>query len=248
MGEQSAEPRIRLILLPGLDGTGDLSRRVADALSAWIDPLIISYPPAQSLSYDRLLEKLVASLPSDGRVAILGESYSGPLAIRIAAEHPERIAALILSTTFPCSPLPQWMRSLRFLVRPAFLWAVRWRPFVRFFLLNGAPTDRVTPVLDAIRRVRLRVVADRIREVAAIDVRGAVRSVAVPTLILSGRFDRVVSRRVASTMAELAGHARLVELDAPHLLLHIVPDRAADVIAEFLACRPDQISLGSPSR
>lgn len=235
MDDCSGAPPVRLIVLPGLDGTGILSRDIADALPSWIDPVVVSYPVDRFLGYDRLAARIAAELPDEGRVAILGESYSGPLAIRITAEFANRVSALVLSSTFARAPVPPWVRALRFLVRPSLAGVVRWRPLVRFVLLNGVPSERVGPVLDAIRAVRLSVVADRLCEVAEVDVRDMLRGLAVPTLVLGGRADRVVPRWATLEMVESIGDCRFVELDAPHLLLYTAPERAASVIAEFLA-------------
>ena len=75
--------RPRLVLLPGLDGTGLLFEPLLRALPKEIEATVIRYPGDQRLSYDELLEFLRDQLPRDTPFILLGESFSGPLAIRL---------------------------------------------------------------------------------------------------------------------------------------------------------------------
>jgi hypothetical protein len=53
-----------------------------------------------------------AALPTRGRFVLLAESFSGPLAIRIAADPPSALVGLILCVTFARNPYPSlaWAR------------------------------------------------------------------------------------------------------------------------------------------
>src|SRR4051812_29193076 len=98
----------QIILLPGLDGTARL-----------FDPFIYAAPngfrlvpfalPAEPLTYTELADKISAVLPN-GRLAIVAESYSGPLAVAIAARRP--IAGLILCNSFVVAPRARVLRWL----------------------------------------------------------------------------------------------------------------------------------------
>jgi pimeloyl-ACP methyl ester carboxylesterase len=50
----------------------------------------------QALRYDELLPLVLEHLPTDRPFVVLGESFSGPLAIRIAAVRPPCLRALVL--------------------------------------------------------------------------------------------------------------------------------------------------------
>src|ERR1700677_3088878 len=84
-----------LVLLPGLDGTGILSRQFVDAIGESVETQIIAYPTDQPLGYAEL-EKLVReALPRDRPYVVLGESFSGPVAIRLGAKPPAGLVGLI---------------------------------------------------------------------------------------------------------------------------------------------------------
>src|SRR3954454_11695293 len=55
------------------------------------------------LSIDDLADELVAAADAEGldRFAVSGYSLGGPVAIRAATRHPERVTALVLTAAFP---------------------------------------------------------------------------------------------------------------------------------------------------
>jgi pimeloyl-ACP methyl ester carboxylesterase len=103
-----------LVLLPGLDGTGQLFAEFVKVLGPHIDTLVVPYPKDRALGYDELETLVLAALPTAGPFVVLGESFSGPLAIRIAARAPPGLAAVILSASFAKNPYPWlgWARPL----------------------------------------------------------------------------------------------------------------------------------------
>ena len=54
---------VRVVLLPGLDGTGDLFADLAAALGAELAPFVVSYPDDPSLGYSALTELVLAQPP-----------------------------------------------------------------------------------------------------------------------------------------------------------------------------------------
>jgi pimeloyl-[acyl-carrier protein] methyl ester esterase len=74
-----------LVLLPGLDGTGKLFAAFVRALGAGVESRVVGYSPDEPLGYEELELKVRAQLPLDRSYVLLGESFSGPIAMRIAA-------------------------------------------------------------------------------------------------------------------------------------------------------------------
>jgi pimeloyl-[acyl-carrier protein] methyl ester esterase len=87
-----------------MDGTGELLTGLIERLSLHRPVRVISYPTNISLGYDDLTTFVANRAPKD-RFAILGESFSGPIAIEIAATEP-RVAGLILASSFAWHPIP----------------------------------------------------------------------------------------------------------------------------------------------
>ena len=79
-------PRLpTLILLPGLDGTGDFFQPLLDEIAGKIPTTVVRYPIDGGYDYDSCLEIVQAMLPADEKYVLLGESFSGPLAVTLAA-------------------------------------------------------------------------------------------------------------------------------------------------------------------
>lgn len=73
------------IVLPGLDGTGVLLEDFAAALSEHFDVQVIPYPADKPLRYPQLCAFVRERLPP-GDFILVAESFSGPVALRLAAE------------------------------------------------------------------------------------------------------------------------------------------------------------------
>jgi hypothetical protein len=87
-----------IVLLPGMDGTGELLGNLSDELSTHRPVQLIGYRVDRPLSYDQLIFYVRERVPND-RFVILGESFSGPIAIEIAATDP-RVVRLVLASLF----------------------------------------------------------------------------------------------------------------------------------------------------
>jgi pimeloyl-[acyl-carrier protein] methyl ester esterase len=90
--------------MPGMDGTGLLFEPLIAALPASITPIVVRYPGDRMLNCDELLPIALAALPREGSFVLLGESFSGPLAVRVAAMQPAGLVGLILCATFITKP------------------------------------------------------------------------------------------------------------------------------------------------
>ena len=93
-----------LVLLPGMDGTGLMFGPILPFLEG-LDPRVVRYP-AELTSYPDCLAFARAQLPLDRPFLLLGESFSGPIAIALAAERPEGLQGLVLCVTFARNPSP----------------------------------------------------------------------------------------------------------------------------------------------
>jgi len=227
---------ITFVLLPGMDGTGVLFQDFAAAAEREFNPVIVSYPNDPSLGYAELEPLARAALPRDEPFLVLGESFSGPIAISIAASNPPGLLGLILCCTFARNPHPL-LPLVTALLKP--LPAFR----VPFFIQHRNLFGRFdSPHLRAqLRQVRsmvsARTLQSRLEAVARIDVSEKLRRIAVPALYLRANHDRVVSRASADYIKKIQPAVEVAEFDAPHLLLQTVPQAALSSISEFVARR-----------
>ncbi len=79
------------VLLPGFDGGGRLlAPRLAEAPLPF-DPRLVALPSDTARDYDELVTWVMARLPTDRPFSLLAESFSGPIAIRIASRPPKHL-------------------------------------------------------------------------------------------------------------------------------------------------------------
>lgn len=221
-----------LVLLPGMDGTGVLFRDFVAALPLEFRPLVIPYPNDPKFGYPELEHLVRGALPHGERFILLGESFSGPLAISIAASSPPRLLGVVLCCTFARCPHPLLPLATA-VMKP--LPALRVPSFIQHRNLFGRfSSPRLRAQLAEIQKlVAANTLKSRLEAVAHVDVSEELRRITVPILDLRARRDRVVSHASGDYIRHIRTDAKVADLEAPHLLLQTVPQEAVSVIGNF---------------
>jgi pimeloyl-[acyl-carrier protein] methyl ester esterase len=225
MGTPEATP---IILLPGMDGTGELLRALADQLALHRPVQLFAYPLDRTLSYAELTTYVVERAPNRPFV-VLGESFSGPIAIEIAATDP-RAAGLVLASSFARHPLPALFAAL------AGLLDLRWLPkrIIATALMGSTATPELTARLHRVLpALPHEVLQFRAREVLRVDKRDRLREIACPVLCLHGRFDYLVNRRQVDEIVTAQACCQVHWFDSAHMLLATHPEAAVKAINHF---------------
>jgi pimeloyl-[acyl-carrier protein] methyl ester esterase len=232
----------RALLLPGIDGSGRLYAPLVAARPRAFSPELVSYPPDAVLGQDELLALVRARLPR-GRFLLLAESFSGPLAIRLAAERPPGLIALVLAATYLHAPLDPLLHPIRGLVGARLFGFPLPAAAVRWFLAGGdAPGALVAEVQRAVAGVSPAVMAGRAADALRVDAREDLARVEAPILFLAPTRDRLIRRDVADELLAIRPDAEVALLDAPHMVLQRCPQASLARIEEFLR------RLAQPSR
>jgi pimeloyl-ACP methyl ester carboxylesterase len=216
----------QIVLLPGLDGTARLFNRFIAAAPARLPLTPIALPP-ETLTYDEMADRLRGSLPT-GRLTIIAESYSGPLALAIAARRP--ITGLILCNSFVAAPRA---RAWRRLAVPA-VFNVPIPTFLlrRYLVGEGADEALIGELAAAVASVPPAVLASRLRSVLSLDASQTFARCNVPTLYLRGTDDRIVPDSAWRAMYSLR-HVTMAFVPGPHLLLQASPHASWQAILPF---------------
>jgi pimeloyl-ACP methyl ester carboxylesterase len=230
---------MRLVLLPGLDGTGLLFARFVSALGPEVEVAVVHYPNDRALTYPEHEGIARSFLPTNQPYVLLGESFSGPIAISIAATQPAGLLGLILCCTFARSPYPllSHLQPLFNFVPFNLMPKVLQSHFIfgRFSSRSLRVEHRAAVSLAS--NVALRA---RIRDVFAVDVTAKLAEINVPTLYLQASEDHVVPKSAAGPIRRGIPGAKFIELEAPHLLLQTKPDKAAGLITDFAQSIPNR--------
>lgn len=227
-----------LVLLPGLDGTGLLFADFVSELRAVgpeIDTNVVRYPTDKPLDYAELEKIVREALPRDQPFVLLGESFSGPLAISMAASRPNGLVGLILVCTFARYSRP-WLRHLDRLA-PYIPVSGGVVSLVRNIVAPGEVEPSVRAKLDDAReRVAKRVMRARIGELLRVDITAKIDEIEVPILDLRVRKDGIVPNSAGDSIRHLGRRVSIVEMDGPHFILLAKPRESAAAIRDFVEC------------
>lgn len=237
MAASTQKRSIEVILLPGLDGTGELLSEFAAALSGEFKIKIVRYPTDRFLSYSEAVDFVRAMCPASGPFVLVAESYSTPIAIKYAALKPQNLTALVLSAGFTTSPALGLWRFLGWLLAP-FIFRIPLSNLAAKFWLVGsnAPSSLLESVRRVTSSVKSKVLAARLRAVLECEVREEVAQVTVPILYLQAKQDRLVNASCLEELRGIAPQVTVAPLEGPHLLLQRKPYQAADTVARFIRC------------
>ena len=204
-----------------MDGTGELFERFIATAPAGLRLVPLRLP--QLADYDSLERALREQLP-DGDFSIVAESFSGPLAIRLAARAGQRVHALVFSNAFADRPrsalyaLLPWALAFRF---PAPRWIIR-----RYLLGGFINHENLGAVRKAAEQVSAPLMARRLIATLRVNDLTTLRQLDLPMLYLRGTEDRLVLESSVQAMERACPWIIRHDIAAPHLLLQTVPEGA----------------------
>ena len=223
---------VALVLLPGMDGTGTLFQPLIEEIGGFFNIKVVQYPTQEALGYEELEELVLKALPTDAPFLLLGESFSGPIAISIAAAQPAGLVGLILCSTFATNPRPL-LSAFRPLVNAL---PPRLAPVALLdYLLLGRHSTRALrlAIASAVAQISSSAFGARLDAVHSVNVLRKLKLISAPVLYLQAAEDRVVPSTAASSIQKELPTARVVPIDAPHCLLQVAPGNAASIIKLF---------------
>jgi len=237
-------------LVPSLQGRWEYLEPAVDALAASHRVLTFSLRDEQD-GLDGLVAQVEAALDDRGitRAAICGVSFGGRVALRFAAQRPERTEALVLVSV----PGPGWH------LKPSHQWAAR-HPLLAapaFFPVMAARLGSELAVAIPDKRLRRDFVIRQARRlwraplsptrmaaraalIDGLDIAAECAAVSAPTLIVTGesQLDHVVPAGGAAGFARLIPGSRTLTLEQTgHLGCITRPEAFADLVRTFLAAQ-----------
>jgi len=233
-----------VLLLPSLGSDCSIFDSLVAVLDAKVLPIehpghlgerVVS-PPTTVMG---LAERAMASAEEAGlgRVALVGVSLGGMIALQIASSWPERVTRLVVVSSNAALPPPEgWLARAAAVERDG-MDAVaqglpaRWLPPA----LAADPAQR-EHILAMARRVDPGAYAACCRAIASCDLTHELDRITAETLVVGGADDQVVPPEAIFRLAAQIPRARATIMHgAAHLPMLAVPDRFAEVVATFLA-------------
>ena len=188
------------------------------------------------------------------RFTVVGTSIGGTVAMRYAADHPERIERLVLISPGSLEPRVRGRTTPANLPRAAdILGYVLPKSFTRFMLTNdyGDPARVTEAVVDEWYEMWMRegnrlAMLNLLRQYVSGGVEEKIRSVRVPVLLIWGEKNKRVPVSLAYETRALLENSPEVRLEIlpgiGHMLVQEAPQQSAQLIRRYL----DEVSLAMP--
>jgi len=219
---------LKIILLPGMDGTGRLFHPFLISLPKNIRVDVISYSECKKQNYSEIIEEIKLRLPKEPFV-LLAESFSGRIAYQLSLDPNVQIKKLILVASFLSSPLPVLGRLVSYcpiktlLAFPIPLWLLR-----HFCFSASTSEQQLKSFRKTIRSVKPEILAYRLRLILRLKKPHLVSS--TDCLVINALNDRLISKAVASDITNYFYRVEKIKIKAPHFLAQTETSQLAEIL------------------
>ena len=219
---------MKVVLLPGLDGTGVLFKPFIDALPSTADIQVMSYPSNTKLSYQKLTELVMSQLPKE-QFILIGESFSGYIAYQVALYKPKSLKLVIFVATFLESPRPFLLALSRFFPRRLILSAPT-PTYIIKYILFGLTVNKVIIELfrESMSQVSPEILSYRLAEISKLP--DICRHSDVRSIYIQATNDKLVPKKCAESFKRMFKNINVFQIEGSHFILQSNPLACAEVI------------------
>lgn len=219
---------ITIVLLPGLNGTNALFQPLVDTVPNYFNILTIAFPSQENYSYPQLTDYVLEKISHlQGDFILLGESFSGPLALFVAQAKPKHLLGVIMVATFVTAPN---FKIARFLP-----WAFGFHviKILCSLFCKNPPASVIGMVLYELKNLVPEVLAGRIQSIFAVNAEAALKACSAPIVYFRGKKDFVVPQKNLARIIAIRSDVKVVEFNTDHFLLQTAPAEAWQAIEKF---------------
>jgi len=160
----------RIILLPGLDGTGTLFKPLLEEIHNQRSIEIIRYPVNEALTYNELTSLVEEVIKNKSSIYLIAESFSGPIALKLLNNHKNKIKGIILVASFITTPR-KYLLNISKLLPMEYLLKSNIPDFLikRYCLGNEIDQEMINDFKKAIISVKPNVLIKRLKELSKLN-------------------------------------------------------------------------------
>lgn len=224
---------MKLLMIPGMDGTGQLFAPLVRAINNRVETRSVGLPSEGPQNQTALAERIYDSLPKRGPFVLMGESFGGRIAYELATKKPEGLEGVIFAASF-LEPPRRYLLSfaaalpLQNLIRtPGFSDLARVVMFGR-----GSDSQVWHQFHMAIRSLPQGLIATRIEGLKRAPAPEAMLD--LPCLQLRATSDKLIDRKAAASISARISNLRTKDIKGPHFLLQTRAETCAREIVKFM--------------
>ena len=219
---------MKVVLLPGLDGTGILFKPFIEALPKNVETLVISYPKNKKQNYGELVSFVIAQLPEEDYI-LVGESFSGNIAYQIALSNPKHLKSIIFVASFLSSPRPLLLILLN-LLPTKILFSVSPPKFIikTFMLGVSAKNNIIQLFLEALKQVSPDVLSFRLKEIKKLQLSS--QPCEIKATYIQATNDYLVPSKSVANFKKLFSNLSISKVSGPHFILQSKPVECGKIV------------------
>ena len=219
---------MKVVLLPGLDGTGVLFKPFIDTLSSDIIVQIISYPTDQEFTYSELVDFVMSQLPKEDFI-LVGESFSGPIAYQVALNKPEHLHLVIFVATFLTVPRQRLLNLTKLLPTRLFLEIPIPNVFLKYYLFGSGASDEIIELFKkALKIVSSSILSFRLDEIS--NLKENQEPCDTKAIYIQATDDKLVPKTCVEAFKKVCKNFSIFRIEGTHFILQTNPLGCAEII------------------
>jgi len=221
---------MKIVLLPGLDGTGILFEKLLLYLKE-CEVIVLPLPNDGPQDYPFLSEYILKLLPNENFI-LVAESFSGGIAARLTQQSLPHLKGIVFVASFLSAPKKIFANIAALLpIRIFVLLPFSGFAFRLFFLGNNLSQTEIPSFLLAIQSIPQKIIKLRLKTIANAKYDGFTSC--LPVLYLKASQDRLVPNKKAKEIQRAYVNFELSEIAGPHFILQAKPRECASEILRF---------------
>ncbi len=220
----------KLMLLPGLDGTGKLFEPLLSEIQNERTIEVISYPDDKELTYSELLSYVDKIIQNENSIYIIAESFSGSIALKLLKKHKNIIKGIILIASFITPPSKYLLKISNFLPVKSILKINIPNFLIRHYCLGYETTNKqINQFKKNIKLVNSNVLAFRLKELLKLKKKEHTTSYNCKIIYIQASNDKLVSSHCLKELSSIF-KIEIAVIKGSHFLLQTKPIECADII------------------
>lgn len=221
---------LKLVLLPGMDGTGELFEEFVSYLN--VDNLIVSLPQTGFQDHLSLAIAIEGQLPSEDFV-LLAESFSGGIVPELLKRKPTHIKGVIFVASFLSCPNKFLVSLAKRLPLKALALAPLSNLMQKYLLLGpSASNTLISKFVNVTQSISEQVLKSRLEVMC--HQRLPSEKFDISVVYIQAKSDRLISSQKSRELRKIFETIKYVEIDGPHFILQAKPQESSLLVEEAI--------------